>query len=173
LLWCSRKMNHIAPSCVNRASIFFNAPRLPKSRFVFRSFNLFNLIMLAYVGYILDAFPSLFDLHRNNGSLLVSFSPSKFVLHCNVCQLNNSEHTLPAGLLQPFSAALLLFQWIFLRHSPSLMVIAPYLWSWTVSLAHFIPLSHPFSCIPYLVSSSKSTLLTPSPLPFVAHLLAF
>jgi hypothetical protein len=53
------------------------------------------------------------------------------------------------------------------------MVIAQYLWSWTVSLAHFIPLSHPFSCIPYLVSSSKSTLLTPSPLPFVAHLLAF
>ena len=67
----------------------------------------------------------------------------------------------------------LLFQWIFLRHSPSFMVIAQYLWSWTVSLAHFIPLSHPFSCIPYLVSSSKSTLLTPSPLPFVAHLLAF
>ena len=27
----------------------------------------------------------------------------------------------------------LLFQWIFLRHSPSFMVIAQYLWSWTVS----------------------------------------
>lgn len=51
--------------------------------------------------------------------------------------------------------------------------IGSWLWWWTVSLAHFIPLSHPFSCIPYLVSSSKSTLLTPSPLPFVAHLLAF
>ena len=75
----------------------------------FRSFNLTSICafgLLAYVGYILDAFPSLFDLHRNNGSLLVSFSPSKFVLHCNVCQLNKSEHTLPAGLLQPLSVPL-------------------------------------------------------------------
>jgi hypothetical protein len=75
----------------------------------FRSFNLTSICafgLLAYVGYILDAFPSLFDLHRNNGSLLVSFYPSKFVLHCNVCQLNNSEHTLPAGLLQPLSVPL-------------------------------------------------------------------
>ena len=31
---------------------------------------------------------------------------SKFVLLCNVCKLNKSEHTLPAGLLQPLPVPL-------------------------------------------------------------------